>query len=273
MTPRSRRAFLAGTGLAGVAALAGCVGFTGPTATDQSTLTEPLDGVERLHVDNQNGDVRVEADPELEGEVRMEVTKRVAGDAGLFGDVAVETSTGSGRLTISTHYDTQRARRVAVEYDVAVPPSLIVERIRTANGNATAVGVVGDTTVETANGDALARNVDGAVTVRSSNGDAVAEACTAVDGGTTANGDVEVEVLSLPDDAEFRSGNGDVEVGVAAGIDATFTLTTGNGRVTVEDVDAEFDRDERQRVEGTLGAGGPSIRASSANGDVRLYGL
>jgi hypothetical protein len=275
MTPplHSRRSVLAAGSVLGVAALAGCTGFTGPTATSQSTTTVPRDGADRLVVENKNGDVVVAPDADLSEEVVVDVTKRVAGEGGLFGDVAVETTSGSGTLEIGTVYETVRARRVSVDLVLAVPPDLAVETASTANGDVEVSDLSGDATVESANGDAIARGVDGFVTVRSANGDAIATGCTGLAGASTANGNVEVEVRSLRGDVSISSGNGDVEVGVPSTLDAALVLSTANGNVSVRDVEVTVARSTDRRFEGTLGDGGDTITASSGNGDVELYAL
>jgi hypothetical protein len=269
----SRRAVLAAGSLFGTAALAGCTGFTGPSASTRSTESVPRDGASRLVVENKNGDVVVEPDPDLSEEVVVDVTKRVTGDAGLFGDVALETASGGDTLEVGVVYETVRARRVSVDLVLAVPPDLAVETASTANGDVEVRDLPGDATVESANGDAVARTVDGFVTVRSANGDAIATGCTGLAGASTANGTVEVEVLSLRGDVSLSSGNGDVEVGVPSTLDADLVLSTSNGDVSVRDVEVTVARSTDRRFEGTLGDGGDTISASSSNGDVELYGL
>lgn len=269
----SRRSVLAAGGLLGLASLAGCTGFTGTTSTSESTESFPLDGATRLAVENKNGDVVVEPDADLTDEVVVDVTKRVLGDAGLFGDVALQVSSGGERLDLETVYETNRARRVSVTLVVAVPPELAVERASTANGDVQVSEVPGDATVESANGDAVAEGVDGYVTVQSANGDAVARNCTGVDGASTANGSVEVEIRAIRGDVSLTAGNGDVEAALAADLDAELVCSTANGDVDVSGLDVAVSRDTDRRFEGTLGDGGNTITASSGNGDVELSAL
>lgn len=270
---RSRRSVLASGGVLGLAALAGCTGFTGPTSTGSMNQTVALRGAERLVVENKNGDVVVDPDAELTDHVAVDATLRVVGGTGLFDDVNVETTVEDGSLTVETTYDTTQARRVSVTLDVRVPPALAVQRVSTANGDVEVSDLSGDVTVESANGDAVATGVDGFVTVRSANGDAIARDCSGLAGASTANGQVEVEIRAIRGDVSLTAGNGDVEAALAPDLDAELVCSTANGDVDVRDLDVAVSRDEPRRFEGTLGDGGNTITASSGNGDVELYAL
>jgi hypothetical protein len=277
MTPslHSRRSVLAAGTLLGTAALAGCAGFGGATSTGSMNATVSLRGAQRLVVENRNGDVVVEPDPDLTDHAVVNATLRVVGDTGLFDDVSVETAVDDETLTVETVYATVRARRVAVTLVVRVPAEFAVRRATTANGDVEVSDLPGDATVESANGDVLATRVDGFVTVRSANGDATARDCSGIVGASTANGNVEVDVRAIRGDVSLTSGNGDVAAALASDLDATLVCSTANGDVDVdvEDLAVTVTRDEPRRFEGTLGDGGDTITASSGNGDVELYAL
>lgn len=268
-----RRRTVLAAGAAGAASLAGCAGFAGPTATDESTETVPLDGASQLTVETPNGDAEVRPDGSLSDAVEVVVTKRVRGDAGLFGDVALEVASGGDTLEVGVAYDNRRARRVTVDLDVRVPADLAVARVSSANGDATATDVVGDATVETANGDATATGVDGTVRLQSGNGDVEAGDCAGVRSARTGNGDVDLRLPTVRGPLMAASGNGDVEVGIPADADATVVLRTANGEVSAESLTFSESRSSDARFEGTLGEGGPRLELSSGNGDVELYAL
>ena len=267
-----RRAVLA-AGAAGAAALAGCTSFTGPVNVDESTETIALDGATTAIIETPNGDAEVRPDASLTDTVEVVVTKRVRGDAGLFGDVALEVASGGDSLEIGVAYDAPGARRVTVDLDVRVPADLAVSRVASANGDATATDVVGDTAVETANGDATATGVDGTVRLRSGNGDAEARDCAGVRSARSGNGDVDVALSTVAGPLTGSSGNGDVEVGVPADADATVVLRTANGEVSTGELTFSDSQSSDGRFEGTLGDGGPRLELSSGNGDVELYAL
>jgi hypothetical protein len=249
-----RRAVLA-AGAAGAAALAGCTSFTGPVNGDESTETVALDGATTATIETPNSDAEVRPDASLTDTVGVVVTKRVRGDAGLFGDIALEVASGGDTLEIEVAYDAPGTRRVTVDLDGRVPADLAVSRVASANGDAKATDVVGDATVETANGDATATGVDGTVRLRSGNGD-VDAALSTVAGPLTGS-----------------SSNSDVEVGVPADVDATVMLRTANGEVSTGELTFSDSQSSDARFEGTLGDGGPRLELSSGNGDVELYTL
>lgn len=269
-TRRSVLALGAATGLAG---LAGCTGYLGPRETDESTETVSLDGATELSAATPNGDLRVVASDDRSDAIEVVVTKRVRGDRGLFGDVALGVASGGGRLELSVEYDTRAARRVAVDLDVRVPPDLAVTRVSAGNGDAKVENTAGDTLVETANGDATATGGSGVLHLQSGNGDVEARDCAGVSVARTGNGDVAVTVRDVADPLDGVSGNGDVQVGIPADTDADVLLRTANGEITRESLAFTDTRTSGDRFEGVLGSGGPSIALSSGNGDVRLYAL
>ena len=266
----SRRRLLAVGTTVATAGLAGCFGFRGPSVSERSSRSIPVDDVERVTVRNRSGDVRVDPGPTDAEGIELEVLKRGLSQR-TIDRIEVVDATEDGALRIETEYP-DRLSDVAVDLAVRLPPGIPLESARTGNGDVTVRDVAGDATVASANGDALAVGVDGFVTVESANGDAVARGTTGVAAGRTANGDVDVEVFAVRDGAEFTNANGDVDVGVGPALDAAVVLAVGNGEIEV-DAELEVTESSRNRVVGRLGDGGPRLRASSGNGDVRLYGL
>jgi hypothetical protein len=265
--PSRRRLLSLGAAL-GTVTLAGCLGFTGPAVSERSSRSIPVDGFDRLAVAGRNGDVTVERAP---GDtVELEVEKRGRTQAAID-RLDVVNEVVDGRLQVTVEYP-DTLSNVVVDLSVALPEGVALSSAQTGNGDATVRGVSGDATVTSANGDARALEVDGFVTVESANGDAVARGTTGVVAGRTANGDVDVEVFALRDLAEFTNANGSIDVGVASDLDASVTLSVGNGDINV-DADLDVTAERRDRIEGRLGDGGPRLRASSGNGDVRLYEL
>ncbi|MFC6938791.1 DUF4097 domain-containing protein [Salinirubellus sp. GCM10025818] len=265
----TRRRLLA-VGATAAAGLAGCVGFAGPDVTESSSRTfDAPEGV--VSIENRNGDVEVgpHDDGDSEGVV-VEIRKRGRSQAAIDA-VAVEGATEEGDLVVRTMYD-DRLRNASVDLSVRVPEGTAVGSVETRNGDAVVRSVSGDVRATTSNGDARAVDVDGYVTVRSSNGDAEARGTTGLAGARSANGDVRVEVYDLRGATDATSANGDVEAGVAPGLDATVLATAGNG-----DLDVEVELDDAsvstRQARGRLGDGGPLLTLTSANGDVRLYGL
>lgn len=268
----SRRRFLAASGLLGAVGLAGCAGFTGPDVVENATQSYSLGGYEAVRVDNRNGDVRVEAgDADLD-RVTVEIRKRGRSQDALDA-VTVEDSVADGLLTLESVYENDFVFATAsVRLVVTLPEGISLLAARTANGDVTARDVTGDATLSSGNGDAEAIDVDGYVTVESANGDAIARGTTGIDAGRTANGDVEVEVFALRGDVTLSSGNGNVEAGVGPALDADVELSVGNGDVESE-VDLTDEESSRRSISGRLGDGGPLLRLTSGNGDVRLYAL
>lgn len=272
MAPCSRRRVLTAA-TAGLAALAGCAGFTGPTTIDVSTESVPREGAAMVTIETPNGDAEVRSDESLADAVEVTVTKRVRGDAGLFGDVALEVSSGGDALAIGVAYETTAARRVTVDLEVRVPADLAVTQVASANGDVTATDVVGDVTLQTANGDASASGVTGTVRLRAGNGAVTASDCRSIRSARSGNGDVELTLPIVAGPLTASSANGDVDVGIPGDTDAEVLLQAGNGEVDAERLTFSETQSTDGRLQGTLGDGGPLLELSSGNGDVRLYAL
>ncbi|MFC7227843.1 DUF4097 family beta strand repeat-containing protein [Salinirubellus salinus] len=268
----SRRRFLAASGLVGAVGLAGCAGFTGPDVVEDDTQTYSVSGYDAVRLENRNGDVRVEAgDADLD-QVTVEIHKRGRSQEAIDA-VTVEDTVEDGLLTLESVYeDDFRFANASARLVVTLPDGVSLLSARTVNGDVSARGVVGDARLSSGNGDAEAVDVDGYVTVESANGDAVARGTTGVAGAQTANGEVDVEVYDIRDDVTLSSGNGDVEAGVGPALDADVELSVGNGDVEAE-VELADSESSRRSISGRLGEGGPTLRCSSGNGDVRLYAL
>ena len=263
---RTRRRLLA-AGAASVVGVAGCVGFTGPEVVETGSRT--FDAPEgAVSVQNHNGDVEV--GPRDGDNVVVEIRKRGRSQEALDA-VEVEGASDDGDLLVRTTSD-NRLRNVSLDLTVGIPDGATVRSVETGNGDAVVRSVPGDVRAATANGDARVSDVDGYVTVRSSNGDAEARGTTGLAGARSANGDVHVEVYALRGATDVTSANGDVEAGVAPGLNATVLATVGNGDL---DIEAELGgaNVSAKQARGRLGAGGPLLTLTSANGDVRLYEL
>ena len=204
----------------------------------------------------------------------MEIVKRTRGSRDRFANVEVEGSVQDGTLRIATFYRGALTEgQVAVDLTVRVAAGHPLARARSGNGDVEARDLPGDATLSTGNGDVVARDLDGFPDLETANGDAEATGTTGLRGARSGNGDVAVEVRAMRGDVTCSSGNGDAAVGVPSGLDADLTMEVGNGDVTVDNVAVAEETGSENRLTGRLGDGGPLLKLSAGNGDVRLYGL
>jgi hypothetical protein len=122
----------------------------------------------------------------------------------------------------------------------------------------------------TVNGEVDAEALDGpveAVTVNGSIRVSTRRSVTA----STVNGSIRAGIGALgADDLEFSTVNGSITLELPENANAHVHASTVNG-----DIESEFPltvqgRISRRRLDGTLGSGGPGIRAETVNGGIRL---
>lgn len=271
MVPSTRRQLLTAGAASAAAALAGC--SLGGTETDRTTRTVPLPSGARLAVRNLNGDVTAESGPV--DEVEATVTKRTRGDGALLDRARVVGRRDDDTVHLETEYDGEAARRqVAVDLDVTLPEAVPLERAETTNGEVRASGVRGDARLQTTNGDVRADGVDGFVWLRSSNGDVTVRDCAGVDDASTDNGDVAVDLPALRfGGVRLATTNGTVEAALARDLDVELDCRTGNGEVTVTDLDLTDVSRGRGTLTGRLGGGDDELVVRTGNGAIRLSEL
>ena len=220
-----------------------------------------------VHLHNVNGEVRFEVGSgntvAVRGEKRWRrgdpADVRIEARALANGDVLVcamwrERDTcevsgieGSGRR----NDDYNNRNDVSVRFVVTVPAHANVD-VNTVNGDVEVQELRGNVEANTINGDVEAASSGGPVEARTVNGSIRARGQIASDGlnYSTVNGSIE---LVLP-----QNSNADVD------------LSTVNGRVS-SDFPITFSGEiNPRRIRAKLGNGGPSLRARTVNGGIRL---
>lgn len=255
-------------GVAGAVGLAGCSIPGTWTSTTESRSFETR-GATALTVETEDGDVSVS--PGDGDAVRVEATKRTRNGRDALDAVEVTAERTGDALAVGVDRSTLGPGvSVAVDLDVAVPPSLPVARVETANGDVSARDVAGDGTYRSENGDVEVQSIDGVATLQSTNGDVTGEGLDAVAGAQSENGDVDLAFGRLPGDATVESRNGNVGAAVPQSLSARVEVRTANGRATVEGLDLTNASRSERSVAGRLGDGGPTLLLRSENGDVTL---
>jgi len=152
-----------------------------------------------------------------------------------------------------------------------LPDGVHLDRAESNNGGVTASDLSGDARPElvSTNGAVVAEDIDGFVRLESTNGRVEATDVTGVDGASTVNGSVDVEVREVRGDTAVESSQGDVTVRVSEGVEADLVLSATNGEVDTGGI-ALGDTESNGEVRGSLGGGGPTVEASTTNGDVSL---
>ena len=260
------RAVVAGALLAGGTAAAQAQSSTTWNWTGQ------LGDGRTVYLRNINGEVRIEQGTGNTVEVRAEKRWR-RGDPD---DVRIEarmTGSGSGDVLICAlwferatcdengyrgHSDRDRRDRdndVSVHFVVTVPAHARVDA-STVNGGLTVEGTRGDIRASTVNGSVEARSTAGRVEA------------------STVNGSITVRTtVSGASGVEYSTVNGAITIELPASAAADVDLSTVNGRISSDFAMTLEGSINPRRVRATIGAGGPTIRARTVNGSIRVRKL
>jgi hypothetical protein len=220
-----------------------------------------------VYLYNVNGEVRIEAGTGNAVQVRAEKhwrrgdPERVRIEARSLpnGDVVIcamwrERDTCEADGIDGNRRDNERSNDrndVSVEFVVVVPAYANVDA-NTVNGDVEVKELRGNVAANTINGDVEAASSGGPVEARTVNGSIRAR------GQISSNG------------LEYSTVNGSIELILPQNANADIDFSTVNGRVT-SDFPITFSGEiNPRRVRAKLGNGGPSLRARTVNGGIRL---
>lgn len=147
-----------------------------------------------------------------------------------------------------------RDRGWSVSYRIRVPVETDLE-LRSVNGGIGLAGVRGDIDLRTTNGGLSLRDVGGDVRGRSTNGGIEA----VLSGNRWTGGGLDLETT-----------NGGIQLAVPDGYSARLETGATNGGYTIDFPVTVEGRVDPRRISVDLGDGGPTIRAFTTNGGVRI---
>ena len=169
-------------------------------------------------------------------------------------------------------------------------------RLKTSNGSVRAQGLKGDLDAQTSNGSIELTNVEGGAVLRTSNAGIRADELRGSLDATTSNGSIRIgmERLDAGRRVSLLTSNGGVELTLPSNLAGDVKATTSNGGITVHlpnlpgarvtantsngSVTSEFEvksmgASSKNRLEGSIGAGGPYIDLNTSNAAIRLLKL
>ncbi|MDF9745289.1 DUF4097 family beta strand repeat-containing protein [Natrinema salsiterrestre] len=264
----SRRRALAGSGVCLLGSLAGCLA-TGRGESETVTETYDADDVDAVSLTTEHGSVAVAGT----GSDAIEVHgHKAAPTEESLESMTMATSRDDGRLAV----DARRGEEPPflfgpdpkLDFEATVPDGTRVARAATVNGDIDARDVTGELDAETTNGNIDVRGVDGGLVAENTNGSVrVADVGGAVRAETT-DGGIDVTLAGAGEgDLIAESTNGDVTVLAPPSLDATVSVSTANGAISVEGFDGAPAPGDGS-LEMTLGQGTRSIRVETTNGGV-----
>ncbi|MDH4209883.1 MAG: DUF4097 family beta strand repeat-containing protein [candidate division WOR-3 bacterium] len=242
--------------------------------TEEFRETYEVPSGTKLQVHNANGDIKISQ----WGEDYVEVyaKKKTSHGEEELAKVDIEVVVDD-MMKVRTKY-LEKDARVSVKYDIKVPKDVVVQEIKTSNGEIEIKGTNGDTRLMTSNGEIYVTDVNGTVSVQTSNGEIEIKRTTAVLEANTSNGEVSVEIYNMPEDGtNISSSNGSIQVYISDELNAGLRAATSIGKVHIKDVELQSRFTATSQTSsvlvGEIGEGGRSINVSTSNGEIRFHRL
>jgi hypothetical protein len=228
----------------------------------------------RITIETDSGNAaarRTDADT-----VQLRGSKETASVFADIENITVETTRTGDHLRITGDAGTDSFLGLgggSISFDVGVPEGVAVERVSAGNGDATATGVAGDTSLESTNGMVTARNVDGHVSLSTTNGPVRARGVAGLDGAATTNGDIDVDIPTIDGSVSVSTTNGAITAALAPDLDARVAASTTNGTITATGLPLGGSESADSSLRGTLGDGMHELTVRTTNGDITLNRL
>ena len=272
---------------------------------DDFHFTYPLTATGRVEVENFNGSVEISGwdqdNVDISGTKYANTPERLK-------EVKVDIAASPGSVTIRTARPLDRRGNAGARYTIRVPKRAELASIATSNGPIRVEFMEGMVHLKTSNGPVRTRATSGGLDVQTSNGpveisDAIGPASLRTSNGpiraevrrgnlvaVTSNGSITVRLID-PDTTPVRvqSSNGNIEVELdhardvhaetsnssitiklPPSVDADLHARTSNGSINSDFDVTTHGAISKNRLEGTIGKGGPLLDLATSNGRIRL---
>lgn len=164
-------------------------------------------------------------------------------------------------------------------------------RLKTSNGSVTVATLSGDLDIGTSNGAVNLSDITGATMVRTSNGKVTGQNLRGAIEASSSNGGITIRLADPMAGKPVRldTSNGSVDLTMEKVNNNEVLITTSNSSITARmpanlnaqvrastshgNVSTDFDlrgTQDKNRLDGTIGSGGPLLRMNSSNGSIRL---
>ena len=228
--------------------------LTGFALTEEMEKTIPAQALDRLVVENVNGDVEVRC--VAGAEVRLKAVKSGKTQEALDG-MKITIKEEGRTLSVTTEYPHHgllgftHSHGGSVQYTLDVPEHLALA-------------------VETVNGDVLVSGARSGVELESVNGAVTAEGIRGRISAETVNGGISVESLDEIPDIHLETVNGAIGIQAPKGARASYHFETVNGGLKCAPETFTVRGAGPKEIEGTWNGGGGKIRAETVNGGITV---
>lgn len=230
-------------------------------AQDEWKRSYPVAAGASFEIRNTNGRIKVEAGGT--NTIEVVATRRVKAPSeaqakATLSEFEIEETRSGSHIKLEARgqaFSFMVNRSKSVDYTVRAP-SWVNITLDSTNGDIEVTGAGGMLRAESTNGDIRALSLEGGADVETTNGNVHLEFARLAQGGlksSTTNGDITV---SLPRD-------------VKANLYARVT----NGNISATDLSLTTTEQSRRKLEASIGGGGPQVRLSTTNGEIRVRGV
>ncbi len=269
-------------------------------------MTKPLKAGGHFRIENYNGPVEIsgwERD-----EVDIAGTK-YASTRSQLAEIRIDVQSSGDGVQIRTVPPVERRGNSGAKYVIRVPQRVLLDQVNSSNGSIRIERVDGATHVRTSNGGVRTRSLTGSLDVTTSNGtievsDLKGGALLATSNGSikadnirgmfqarTSNGSIDARLFDVPagspvkasttngrveltldvikTDIRASTSNGSIQVNLPSNVNARIDANTSNSRI-LSDFEVKAGTSSKRRLEGVLGAGGPTIELTTNNGEIRV---
>jgi DUF4097 and DUF4098 domain-containing protein YvlB len=228
--------------------------------------TYPLPASGRIEIENFNGPVEITGWDQ--NSVDVSGTK-YASTQDRLSELKVDVSASAGVVSIRTLRPFDHWGNGGVRYQIRVPRGANLDRIVTSNGPIRLDDLDGSVRARTSNGPVNASRLRGSLEVETSNGPVDATELKGAVMVRTSNGPIRVTMDAVRE-VRASTSNGPITVRVPAGAEADVRARNSHGPIT-----SDFDVRgggffSKNRLEGSIGKGGPLLDLSTSNGPIRI---
>ena len=283
----------------------------GQRVTAEFHHSYPLKPGGRLSIDNQNGSIEVsgwdQQTVEINGEKfanseelleQIKIDIQATPDSVVIRTIRPEVRRGNSgaKYIIRVPRQTRLDRVVSTNGHLRAQDIAANADLKTSNGAIRVYGLGGELAAMTTNGTVEVSGVQGGADLKTTNGRIRAEQVQGSLQASTTNGSIAVELEKPAPKSDIRlsTTNGSVDARFSDLNSNDLRASTTNGSITVRlpagagarvqartsrsAVQSDFDVQgaepkHKNRLEGTIGAGGPLLDLSTSNGSIRLLKL
>ncbi|TQL40427.1 hypothetical protein FB562_2636 [Homoserinimonas aerilata] len=166
-------------------------------------------------------------------------------------------------------------RSVALKFGVVTASALISDlttdaKISTVSGDVVIDGVTGDLDLNAVSGELSVRDHAGRISAHTVGGDLAATGDIVRFSCDSVSGDVILDISGEPDEVKVNTVSGNVTVRLAAGVPASYRITTASGRVQLDDSEISGIHGTYTGKYGELAGDWLEFRANTVSGSVSV---